>query len=206
MLGAGWGAGMSSSSTAIAKAAPTATMPPLPPGNTTTFSSTISGAADMARESIGFGAMSREDAQEDAVKKMFTPEFRNRLDAIVPFAYLPPAVVARVVDKFILQLELQLADRNVHIELDDEARQWIVDRGYDRLYGARPMGRLVQEKIKQPLAEELLFGKLVHGGEVKVRIKDNQPTFEIIPAAPKGGKGKKKAGKASQADQPEQQA
>ena len=127
----------------------------------------------------------REDAQEDAVKKMFTPEFRNRLDAIVPFAYLPPAVVARVVDKFILQLELQLADRNVHIDLDDEAREWLTNRGYDKLYGARPMGRLVQEKIKQPLAEELLFGKLVNGGEVKVRIKDNAPAFEITPAPPK---------------------
>ncbi len=103
-----------------------------------------------------------------------------------PFAYLPPAVVARVVDKFILQLELQLADRNVHIELDDEAREWLTDRGYDKLYGARPMARLVQEKIKQPLAEELLFGKLVNGGEVKVRIKDNAPSFEITPARPEG--------------------
>ena len=154
---------------------------------------TNAGASDMARESIGFGAASREDAQEDAVKKMFTPEFRNRLDAIVPFAYLPPAVVARVVDKFILQLELQLADRNVHIDLDDDARKWIVERGYDKLYGARPMARLVQEKIKQPLAEELLFGKLVNGGEVKVRIKDNAPAFEITPAAPKAGRAKPKA-------------
>ena len=154
---------------------------------------TNAGASDMARESIGFGAASREDAQEDAVKKMFTPEFRTRLDAIVPFAYLPPAVVARVVDKFILQLELQLADRNVHIDLDDDARKWIVERGYDKLYGARPMARLVQEKIKQPLAEELLFGKLVNGGEVKVRIKDNAPAFEITPAAPKAGRAKPKA-------------
>src|SRR6186713_1861850 len=154
---------------------------------------TNAGAADMARESIGFGNATREDAQEDAVKKMFTPEFRNRLDAIVPFAYLPPAVVARVVDKFILQLELQLADRGVHIELDDEARKWLTDRGYDKLYGARPMARLVQEKIKQPLAEELLFGKLVNGGEVKVRIRDNAPTFEIVPAAPKPSKSKAKA-------------
>ncbi|WP_051531339.1 ATP-dependent Clp protease ATP-binding subunit ClpA [Sphingomonas sp. URHD0057] len=161
---------------------------------------TNAGASDMARESIGFGAASREDMQEDAVKKMFTPEFRNRLDAIVPFSYLPPAVVARVVDKFILQLELQLADRNVHIDLDDEAREWLTNRGYDKLYGARPMGRLVQEKIKQPLAEELLFGKLVNGGEVKVRIKDNAPAFEITPAAPKvKGKAaaKPKADKAS---------
>src|SRR5438128_8207455 len=161
---------------------------------------TNAGASDMAREGIGFGASNREDMQEDAVKKMFTPEFRNRLDAIVPFSYLPPAVVARVVDKFILQLELQLADRNVHIELDDEARVWLVERGYDKLYGARPLGRLVQEKIKQPLAEELLFGKLVNGGEVKVRIKDNAPAFEITPAAPKvKGKpaAKPKADKAS---------
>ena len=154
--------------------------------NTILIMTTNAGAADMARESIGFGAATREDAQEDAVKKMFTPEFRNRLDAIVPFAYLPPAVVARVVDKFILQLELQLADRNVHIDLDDEARQWLTDRGYDKMYGARPMGRLVQEKIKQPLAEELLFGKLVNGGEVKVRIKDNAPAFEITPARAQG--------------------
>src|SRR5256714_12616082 len=141
------------------------------------------GASDMAREGIGFGASSREDMQEDAVKKMFTPEFRNRLDAIVPFSYLPPAVVARVVDKFILQLELQLADRNVHIDLDDEAREWIVTRGYDKLYGARPMGRLVQEKIKQPLAEELLFGKLVNGGGGKVRGKAHAPAVEVVPAA-----------------------
>jgi ATP-dependent Clp protease ATP-binding subunit ClpA len=130
---------------------------------------------------------------------MFTPEFRNRLDAVVPFAYLPPAVVARVVDKFILQLELQLADRNVHIELDDEARQWLTTRGYDKLYGARPMARLVQEKIKQPLAEELLFGKLVDGGEVKVRIKDNVLAFEIVSAPPKAPKGKPPASKKKRA-------
>jgi ATP-dependent Clp protease ATP-binding subunit ClpA len=122
---------------------------------------------------------------------MFTPEFRNRLDAIVPFAYLPPAVVARVVDKFILQLELQLADRGVHIELDDEARKWLTDRGYDKLYGARPMGRVIQEKVKQPLAEELLFGKLNHGGEVHVSVKDDGLNFELTPAAPKMVKGRK---------------
>ncbi|MBX3563795.1 MAG: ATP-dependent Clp protease ATP-binding subunit ClpA [Sphingomonas sp.] len=155
---------------------------------------TNAGASDMTRESIGFGEISRDDVQEEAVKKLFTPEFRNRLDAIVPFDYLPTSVVARVVDKFILQLELQLADRNVHIQLDDESKAWLTERGYDKLYGARPMGRLIQEKIKQPLAEELLFGKLVHGGEVNVKLKDGALVFETTPAAPKPkGKGGKKA-------------
>jgi ATP-dependent Clp protease ATP-binding subunit ClpA len=158
---------------------------------------TNAGASDMVKESIGFGESTREDVQEEAVKKLFTPEFRNRLDAIVPFGYLPTAVVARVVDKFVIQLELQLADRDVHITLDDDAREWLTARGYDKLYGARPMSRLIQEKIKQPLAEELLFGKLVNGGEVHVRLKDDALTFEITPAAPKRGKGGPAGGKAS---------
>ena len=154
---------------------------------------TNAGASDMAKEGIGFGTnISKEDASEEAVKTLFSPEFRNRLDAIVPFAYLPTEVVSRVVEKFILQLEMQLEDQNVHISLDDEAKAWLTERGYDRLYGARPMGRLIQEKLKQPLAEELLFGKLEHGGEVNVRIKDGEPAFEITSAPPKGKARKKK--------------
>ena len=163
--------------------------------NTIIIMTTNAGASDMARETVGFGNLTREGEDEQAVQRMFTPEFRNRLDAIVPFGYLPTEVVARVVDKFILQLELQLADRSVHIQLDEPAKTWLTEKGYDKLYGARPMGRLIQEKIKQPLAEELLFGKLVHGGEVNVKLKDNALSFEIVPAAPKKPK---KGGKTAQ--------
>ncbi len=168
--------------------------------NVVLIMTTNAGAADMASQGIGFGDVSKEDAGEEAVKKMFTPEFRNRLDAIVPFAYLGKATVARVVDKFILQLELQLAEQNVHVQFDKDARDWLADKGYDRLYGARPMGRLIQEKIKQPLAEELLFGKLADGGEVHVSVKDGRPAFELTPAPPKAQKRsgpKRKAKKAA---------
>jgi len=163
--------------------------------NVVLIMTTNAGAADMASQGIGFGDVSREDASEEAVKRMFTPEFRNRLDAIVPFGYLGKDTIARVVDKFIIQLELQLAEQNVDIQFDDGAKAWLGDKGYDRLYGARPMGRLIQEKIKQPLAEELLFGKLADGGEVNVTLKDGKPHFELTPAPPKGkkGSGRKKA-------------
>ncbi|OYZ98236.1 MAG: ATP-dependent Clp protease ATP-binding subunit ClpA, partial [Novosphingobium sp. 17-62-8] len=148
------------------------------------------------RQGIGFGDVSKADAGDEAVKKMFTPEFRNRLDAIVPFSYLPTEVVSRVVDKFILQLELQLADQNVHIQFDADARSWLAKKGYDKLYGARPMARLIQEKVKKPLAEELLFGKLANGGEVHVSLKEDALSFELTPAAPKLVKKKAKKGKA----------
>ncbi|MFQ3594736.1 MAG: ATP-dependent Clp protease ATP-binding subunit ClpA [Sphingomonadaceae bacterium] len=163
---------------------------------------TNAGAADMAREAIGFGATTREGEDQEAIKRMFSPEFRNRLDATVPFDYLPPEVVARVVDKFVLELELQLADRDVHIALADEAKAWLTERGYDKLYGARPMARLIQEEIKRPLADELLFGKLVNGGEVRVHLKDNHLAFEITPAAPKkrARKSRRKAPAAASKD------
>ncbi|MEO5604135.1 MAG: AAA family ATPase, partial [Novosphingobium sp.] len=160
--------------------------------NVVLIMTTNAGASDMAKQGIGFGDVSKEDAGDEAVKRMFTPEFRNRLDAIVPFAYLGTEVVSRVVDKFILQLELQLTDQNVHIQFDSEARVWLGERGYDKLYGARPMARLIQEKVKQPLAEELLFGKLAHGGEVHVSVKDAALSFELTPAPPKLVKRKAK--------------
>jgi ATP-dependent Clp protease ATP-binding subunit ClpA len=144
---------------------------------------TNAGAADMAKSAIGFGREVRVGEDEEAVKRMFTPEFRNRLDAVIPFAALTPEVVARVVEKFVMQLEAQLADRNVTIELSSSAKEWLAERGYDRLYGARPLARVIQEHIKKPLAEELLFGRLAKGGAVKVAMKDGKLDFEITEAA-----------------------
>ncbi len=144
---------------------------------------TNAGAADMAKEAIGFGRDVRVGEDEDAIKRMFTPEFRNRLDAVIPFAGLTPEIVGRVVEKFVMQLEAQLADRNVTIELSSAAKEWLAERGYDRLYGARPLARVIQEHIKKPLAEELLFGKLTKGGAVKVTLKENKLDFEFIQAA-----------------------
>ncbi|MEE2655614.1 MAG: ATP-dependent Clp protease ATP-binding subunit ClpA [Pseudomonadota bacterium] len=140
---------------------------------------TNAGAADMAKEAIGIGRVKREGDDEEAIKRMFTPEFRNRLDATITFAGLSREIVSRVVDKFVIQLEAQLEDRNVTIELDDAALHWLVDNGYDEHFGARPLSRVIQDKIKKPLADELLFGKLKKGGVVQVSLKDNIITFDI---------------------------
>jgi ATP-dependent Clp protease ATP-binding subunit ClpA len=144
---------------------------------------TNAGAADMAKEAIGFVREGREGEDNDAIKRMFTPEFRNRLDATIAFSALTPDIVGRVVEKFVMQLEAQLADRNVTIEMSSSAKEWLAERGYERLYGARPLGRVIQEYIKKPLAEELLFGRLAKGGAVKVTMKDNKLDFEFIEAA-----------------------
>ncbi len=145
---------------------------------------TNAGAADMAKPAIGFEREVRVGEDEDAVKRMFTPEFRNRLDAIIPFAGLTPEIVARVVEKFVMQMEAQLADRNVTIELSSAAKEWLAEKGYDRLHGARPLARVIQEHIKKPLAEELLFGRLAKGGAVKVTLKDGALEFDITEIAP----------------------
>jgi ATP-dependent Clp protease ATP-binding subunit ClpA len=145
---------------------------------------TNAGASDMAKAAIGFERDMRTGEDEDAIKRMFTPEFRNRLDAIIPFAALTQDVVGRVVEKFVMQLEAQLADRNVTIELSSAAKEWLAERGYDKLYGARPLARVIQEHIKKPLAEELLFGRLAKGGSVKVTMKDGKLDFDVTEATP----------------------
>ena len=149
---------------------------------------TNAGASDMARPPMGFNREKREGEDTEAVNRLFTPEFRNRLDAVIPFAGLPPEVIAMVVEKFIFQLEAQLADRGVMIELSEGAQKWIAEKGYDDKFGARPLARVIQEHIKKPLADELLFGKLENGGTVKVLVQgkgeESGLTFEIVPADP----------------------
>ena len=141
---------------------------------------TNAGAADMARNAYGFTRQKREGDDTEAINKLFAPEFRNRLDATISFGHLPKTVVARVVDKFVLQLEAQLADRNVTIELSDEAREWLVDNGYDEAMGARPMARLIQQTIKTPLADEVLFGRLKNGGAVKVVVIQSETGIKVL--------------------------
>jgi ATP-dependent Clp protease ATP-binding subunit ClpA len=152
---------------------------------------TNAGAAEMAKHAVGFERSVRVDEDTEAVTKMFSPEFRNRLDAIVPFKNLAPQTVEKVVDKFVIQLEAQLADKNVIIELSDEARQYLAKIGYDPAMGARPLARIIQEKVKRPLAEEILFGKLIKGGQVVVDFKDGALTF--VYEEDKSGKAKKRS-------------
>ena len=144
---------------------------------------TNAGAAEMAKQQIGFGRGQKLEAGAEAIEKAFTPEFRNRLDAVIPFAPLETDVVRKVVDKFVMQLEVQLGDRQVDIVLDDPARDWLAARGYDKAYGARPLARLVQEKIKKPLADHLLFGELEQGGVVEVTVSDHE--LVVTVAAPR---------------------
>lgn len=149
------------------------------------------GASDMQKAAIGFGRERREGEDTAAIERTFTPEFRNRLDAVISFAPLSRDVVIHVVEKFVLQLEAQLMDRNVHIELTPEAADWLAEKGYDDKMGARPLGRVIQESIKKPLAEELLFGRLTKGGVVRVKIEDDKIAFDITgPDAPRISKNK----------------
>jgi ATP-dependent Clp protease ATP-binding subunit ClpA len=121
----------------------------------------------------------------EAIRRLFSPEFRNRLDAVIQFAALDAATIERVVDKLLIEVEAQLEPKGVALTIEDTARRWIAQKGYDPKMGARPMARVIQEHIKRPLAEELLFGKLVGGGQVRVSVSDDQSTLqlEVVPAA-----------------------
>jgi len=169
--------------------------------NVVLIMTTNAGASDAAKDSIGFGRGKREGEDEEAIKKLFTPEFRNRLDATISFAPLGRDTIDRVVEKFVLELEGQLIDRDVTFDLTPEATRWLGEKGYDDAFGARPLARVIQDHIKKPLADEILFGKLKNGGTVRVLLDRENDTlaFEFITdedAGPKGqapGKGKPKA-------------
>ncbi|HVW91715.1 MAG TPA: AAA family ATPase, partial [Devosia sp.] len=160
------------------------------------------GAMELQKAPIGFGRKRESGDDEEAINRMFTPEFRNRLDAIISFAPLPPTVVRRVVEKFVLQLEGQLAERGVTIELTPEAADWLAERGYDERMGARPLARVIQEHVKKPLADQVLFGELVNGGSVTVAVvgEGSEARLELIavpprPARPKAIPGPKATSK-----------
>jgi ATP-dependent Clp protease ATP-binding subunit ClpA len=162
---------------------------------------TNAGASDAQRQSIGFGRGRAEHEEDEAIKRLFSPEFRNRLDALVAFRPLTPEIIRQVVHKFVMQLESQLADRHITIELDDDAADWLAKNGFDELYGARPLARVIQEHIKKPLADDILFGKLVRGGHVKVVLKDGKIAFEIESAAgPEGEAPAKESGEPALAE------
>lgn len=145
---------------------------------------TNAGAFDAAQFAIGFAGGKKTDETEAAIKKMFTPEFRNRLDATIQFAGLSPAIINRIVEKFVLQLEAQLADRGVTFELSEEATKWLAEKGFDDEMGARPLARTIQEHVKKPIADEILFGSLKNGGVVQVLVDEKDKSklaFEYIP-------------------------
>ena len=162
------------------------------------------GAMELQKSPIGFGRKREAGDDEEAINRMFTPEFRNRLDAIISFGPLPPAVVRQVVEKFVLQLEGQLAERGVTINLTPEAAEWLASRGYDERMGARPLGRTIQEYVKKPLADQVLFGELVNGGTVTVAVVGVGPDakLELIAAPPRPAKPKALSGPRAAAKKP----
>jgi ATP-dependent Clp protease ATP-binding subunit ClpA len=165
--------------------------------NVVVIMTTNAGASDAAKNAIGFGAGKKDDEQDEAIKRLFTPEFRNRLDSIITFGGLTPEIIDRVVEKFILQLEVQLEDRNVSIEISKPARDWLAKRGFDADMGARPLARTIQEHVKKPMAEELLFGELQKGGVVHIDIDkddDSKLAFKYVAEKPKKKKPAAKKG------------
>jgi ATP-dependent Clp protease ATP-binding subunit ClpA len=142
---------------------------------------TNAGAQEMAAAAIGFGAATNRDKGKRALERLFAPEFRNRLDATVTFAPLQPEAVERVVDKFLAELDAQLAPRRVTLEVTPAARRWLAERGYDETLGARPMARLIQQELKRVLADEMLFGQLRDGGRAEVDVRDGALVFRYAP-------------------------
>ena len=139
---------------------------------------TNAGASEASEKLVGFTGSSKTGEDAAAIKRMFTPEFRNRLDAVVPFNALEPVVMESIVDKFLHQLEDQLLERKVELSVTAAARSWLAKKGYDRLYGARPLARVIQERIKKPVANELLFGTLAKGGGLRVDVAGDELKFE----------------------------
>src|SRR5512140_2429446 len=165
--------------------------------NVVLIMTTNAGASDAAKDAIGFGRGKREGEDEEAIKKLFTPERRNRLDATITFAALGRETIDRVVEKFVLELEAQLTDRDVTFDLTPEATRWLGEKGYDDAFGARPLARVIQENLKKPLADEILFGKLQNGGTVRVLLDREKDTlvFEFITdekPVPADSEGKRK--------------
>ena len=159
--------------------------------NVVVIMTTNAGAAEMSKMAIGFGRDMQVGADEEAINRLFTPEFRNRLDATISFSALPPEVISKVVDKFIGELSDQLGERKVSISLGKAARDWLAEKGYDQLYGARPLGRIIQDKVKKPLADELLFGKLAKGGQVEIDVANGKLSFAFRALEKKPKRGKK---------------
>ena len=164
--------------------------------NVVLIMTTNAGAADSQRNTIGFGRGRADHEEDEAIKRIFSPEFRNRLDATVSFRPLTQDIIRQVVQKFVIQLEAQLADRHVTIELSDDAADWLAKNGFDELYGARPLARVIQENIKKPLADDILFGRLIRGGHVKVVLKDGKIAFEMEPTGDDGAQRRAEAGDA----------
>lgn len=141
---------------------------------------TNAGAEEMSRASVGFTPQDHSNDSMEIIRRAFTPEFRNRLDSIIHFKPLDPRTIANVVDKFIIQLEAQLEEKKVTLRVDNAGRRWLADKGYDPKMGARPMARVIQEHIKKPLAEDILFGRLVKGGEIVITAKGSELVLELV--------------------------
>ena len=140
---------------------------------------TNAGAIDVSKNKIGFNAKRSNDDGSDAINRIFSPEFRNRIDSIIHFNHLSKNIVLSIVDKFIIEIEAQLEDKGVSLSINKEAKEFLAEEGYDEVYGARELGRVIQEKVKKPMAEELIFGKLAKGGHVEITCKDKKINFEF---------------------------